>query len=140
MKISWLMCLTPKLFVRFEVVAERKAEDWRTDGSRNIFIRRNWILYYLVFKIPRFQNSICLQVNWNNRTLSFKWWKYFLLVTNSILTTCSNFYLTRIRIWRNLKISRAQRTETYLRRTYFKSKVELDLVFILKYRRYILKF
>ena len=77
-KISWLMCLTSKLFVRFEVVAERKAEDWRTDGSRNIFIRRKWILYYLVFKISRFLNSICQQVNWNNRTLSFEWWKYFL--------------------------------------------------------------
>ena len=51
------MCLTSKLFVRFEVVAERKAEDRRTDGLRNIFIRWKWILYYLVFKIPTLDMS-----------------------------------------------------------------------------------
>ena len=88
MKISWLMCLTPKLFVRFEVVAERKAEDWRTDGSRNIFIRRKWILYYLVFKIPRFQIrfackliEIIVPCHLNGESIFSKWQiRFWLLV------------------------------------------------------------
>ena len=92
LKISWCVWLWSTLSL-LKWLPSENAGDRTSDGSRNIFIRRNWIFILLVFKIVGQKSTLYESYNMTHIVVKlFVWYKLLLALFEELIAVLLAFF------------------------------------------------